>query len=198
MSIDCLRRALQKIGGKEAFIVTRIFISHQRQDSQIARTLARNLTERRLEVYLAVIDPVASAVHGPNLGEYVLLQITKCKQFIAVVSQNTQASWWVPWEIGIATARYMPAAIFSKDEVDLPYYLLGWPKLSSVSDLDWYADVSTTEPDNFTALAGEIPPGDTELHPIHKVAQHYERLYLKIKRGTTYKKKIISKKYPKR
>lgn len=48
-------------------------------------------------------------------------------------------SWWVPWEIGIATEKDHPIATFAKDDTTLPEYLRKWPYLKNQNDLDVYA-----------------------------------------------------------
>jgi hypothetical protein len=66
---------------------------------------------------------------------------------LAVVTENTKGSWWVPFEIG--TAREMPRVISSFTPLPdrssyswqetLPEYLLEWPRLRSDSDIDVFA-----------------------------------------------------------
>ena len=65
-----------------------------------------------------------------------------CTQLLAVVSENTKSSWWVPWEIGIATEKDFPIATFAGDNTMLPEYLRKWPYLKTQNDLDIYARIS--------------------------------------------------------
>jgi hypothetical protein len=58
---------------------------------------------------------------------------------MAVVSAATKDSWWVPWEIGMATEKDYPIATYAGDSTPLPQYLKNWPYLRSHSDLDKYA-----------------------------------------------------------
>jgi hypothetical protein len=60
------------------------------------------------------------------------------------VSEATKTSWWVPWEIGIATEKDYPLATFSGGSAALPEYLRKWPYLRSDADLDRYAEASKT------------------------------------------------------
>lgn len=121
----------------------RVFISHQQADSLLAGTVAHRLKAyHKIDCYLDVIDPLASKT-GDELGEYLRSQMGSCTQLLAVVSRNTKLSWWVPWEIGIATEKDQPIATYAGDNTVLPEYLRKWPYLRSQTDLDEYARVST-------------------------------------------------------
>jgi hypothetical protein len=61
---------------------------------------------------------------------------------MAVVSANTKESWWVPWEIGIATEKDYPISTYAAGNCDLPSYLKKWPYLKSEADLDIYVKIS--------------------------------------------------------
>jgi hypothetical protein len=120
----------------------KVFISHQQQDSLLAGTIARRLKDGHgIDSYLDLIDPNSSQT-GNALGEYLRVQIASCTQLLAVVSSNTKGSWWVPWEIGIATEKDYPLATYAGESTSLPEYLKKWPYLTSSHDLDAYARVS--------------------------------------------------------
>lgn len=89
--------------------------------------------------YLDVIDPKFN--NGEDIAAHVRRELDQCTQLLAVVSEATKESWWVPWEIGVATEKDFPLATFGGD-VDLPEYLMKWPYLRSFSDLDKYAEAS--------------------------------------------------------
>lgn len=113
-----------------------IFISHQQQDSRYATLVKDQLDKYGIECYLDVIDP--DLRKGEEIADYILKQLDKCSHLLAVVSHATKDSWWVPWEIGVATEKDYPLASFGQD-VDLPEYLKKWPYLKNLADLDKYA-----------------------------------------------------------
>lgn len=120
----------------------KIFISHQQRDSAVAASIARRLLlTHSIESYLDLIDPLASTA-GDTLGDHVRQELGKCTQLIAVVSLNTRDSWWVPWEIGIATEKDYPISTYAAEHCDLPTYLKKWPYLQSEQDLDTYAKLA--------------------------------------------------------
>ncbi|MGE8261615.1 MAG: toll/interleukin-1 receptor domain-containing protein [Stenotrophomonas sp.] len=119
----------------------KVFISHQRADSALAQSIADRLRYRHtIETYLDVVDPVIGK-NGEELAEYVRAQLSKCTQLLAVVSPATKDSWWVPWEIGIATEKEYPLATYGGNAV-VPEYLWKWPVLRNDTHLDAYADAS--------------------------------------------------------
>ncbi len=120
----------------------KVFISHQKADSKLAEKIATYLkTKHQMDYYLDIIDPDASKT-GDRLGEYLRQVMGQCTQLLAVVSESTKSSWWVPWEIGVATEKDHPIATFAGDNTELPIYLKKWPYLKTTNDLDAYAKAS--------------------------------------------------------
>lgn len=120
----------------------KIFISHQRADTALAAWIAKRLwVYHSIDSYLDVIDP-ESSTKGDQLGEHIRDELGKCHQLLAVVSYATKGSWWVPWEIGVATEKDYPIATYAGDKTSLPEYLKKWPYLTSEQELDVYAKVS--------------------------------------------------------
>lgn len=118
----------------------KIFLSHQKADSRIALSIQSHLKSvHDIDCYLDVIDVNIS--QGEDIAEHVRSELSKCTQLLAVVSESTKMSWWVPWEIGVATEKDYPLATFG-DGIDLPTYLKKWPYLRNMSDLDKYAEAS--------------------------------------------------------
>jgi len=93
----------------------------------------------KIEFYLDVID--LNIEEGERLGDYIREQLGGCTHLLAVISENTKSSWWVPWEIGIATEKEQPIATFAMGNEALPEYLRKWPYLRTMGELDAYAEV---------------------------------------------------------
>ena len=120
----------------------KVFISHQQADSQRAVVVATRLkTHHSIDSYLDVIDP-GIRTSGDDLADHVRKELGKCTQLMAVVSEATRLSWWVPWEIGIASEKDFPLATFAGQTTDLPDYLKKWPYLRTEADVDFYAEAS--------------------------------------------------------
>mgnify|MGYP000980169932 CR=1 FL=1 len=126
-----------------------IFISHTTRDDELAKNVFLRLN--RIHDITCYIDDMDKEL-GNNRGKSSLTpllvdRLRKCDTLLAVVTENTKGSWWVPFEIG--TAREMPRVILSFTHLPdisaysrvetLPEYLLEWPRLRSDSDIDVFA-----------------------------------------------------------
>ena len=119
----------------------KVFISHKNEDAVLAGQIAKYLGGNGLDVYLDVIDAQLSK-SGPDLADYIRAQLAKCTQLLAVISPNTQTSWWVPWEIGVATEKERFLASYISGGAAVPEFLQKWPYLRSESDLATYVKES--------------------------------------------------------
>jgi hypothetical protein len=118
-------------------MAVKVFVSHKKEDAEQAAAVAAHLTARGLGVYLDVIDAQLRK-SGPDLADYIRAQLDQCTQLLAVISAQTQASWWVPWEIGVATEKERFLASFVSGNASVPEFLLKWPYLRNNADLDKY------------------------------------------------------------
>lgn len=114
-----------------------VFISHKQEDATPAAAVSQRLKANGMPSYLDLFDP--DAKDGPELAEYLRARLGRCQGLMAVVSNKTITSWWVPWEIGVATERDMPMATFSYEHVNVPSYLRKWPYLTRLEQIDSYA-----------------------------------------------------------
>lgn len=121
----------------------KVFISHQRVDTLQAKAIADRLQNyHQIDSYLDVMDPVIGKT-GEELAQYVRAQLATCTQLLAVVSPATKESWWVPWEIGVASEKDYVLATYG-GTTTLPEFLQKWPVLKSEAHLDEYARASKT------------------------------------------------------
>jgi hypothetical protein len=118
-------------------MVVKVFVSHKNEDSEQAAAVSAFLRNRGLMVYLDVIDSQLEK-GGPDLADYIREQLERCTQLLAVISRQTRASWWVPWEIGVATEKERFLASYVSDGSTVPEYLAKWPYLRTKSDLEMY------------------------------------------------------------
>ena len=121
-----------------------VFISHKGDDMRIAETVGDALQHSGLSGYLDRWDP---AVEGdsPELEIYLRRIIRETKTILAIVTENTPLSWWVPFEIGVARetdsqiATFIEINRFSAVKIELPSYLKKWPILASTTSLQIWA-----------------------------------------------------------
>lgn len=115
----------------------RVFISHKQEDAATATMVAAYLRNGGLDVYIDTIDAQLGK-SGPDLAEYIRSQLERSTQLLAVISSRTRDSWWVPWEIGVATEKERFLASYTADSSQIPEYLQKWPYLRTQTDLDVY------------------------------------------------------------
>ena len=124
----------------------KIFISHKAEDESAARRVAKHLSKKTdVECYLDVLDPQLGK-NAEDLGSYFKRMISSCTHLMALVSSKTKWSWWVPFEIGIATEKDYPISTYAAGYCDLPSYLKKWPYLKTMEDLDIYVRIAKRTP----------------------------------------------------
>lgn len=124
----------------------KVFISHKKEDELHARVVARTLLIHNHSYYLDVIDDSLEK-NGDDLSDHLREKMTECDSLIAVVSPVTILSWWVPWEIGVATEKDYPLSTYLTGGSTPPEYMRKWPVLRSAEDLRRFAALlSTVEP----------------------------------------------------
>ena len=132
-----------------------VFVSHKSDDKRTAETVAETIKECGLEPYLDTRDSKVDG-DGPELVDYINTVIGYCHSLIAVVSDNTVESWWVPLEIGIAITKNLHLGTYlilndSYTKEDFPSYLWKWPVLKNTDDLkNWCEERKKTDkPEQF-------------------------------------------------
>ena len=117
-----------------------MFVSYQHSDQHTALELARDLDRRGRRVFIDVHDD--TLLPGQKgLDDALVTAIRKSDTMIIVVSDETQKSWWVPWEIGVSTPFRRPKALYKPQAYRaLPAYLERLRRLQDSSEADsWVA-----------------------------------------------------------
>ena len=123
--------------------MTKVFISHQKADSGTATAISNQIKRHGLSTYLDVVDD-ALAKDSMFLSDHIRKCMDSCTHLIAVVSRATTQSWWVPWEIGVATDREFFISTYALDTTNLPSFLKKWPYLRTLAEVDKYVTQSIT------------------------------------------------------
>ena len=114
-----------------------VFVSYQHNDQATALTLAKELSEG-WDVYIDVLDD--TLLPGDSSVDEALVEaIGNVATMLIVVSDATQQSWWVLWEIGVSTPSGKPRALYKPTaKQQLPDYLKNLERLqSSLSVFIW-------------------------------------------------------------
>ena len=113
-----------------------VFISYRHTDRQKAIDIQSKLESSRIKTYLDVLDPESSSTD--NITEVITRRIRQSTHLIAVVSDNTRESWWVPFEIGEATMAARRISTFKNTYQTLPEYLDKWPVMNKMEHIDLF------------------------------------------------------------
>ena len=113
-----------------------VFISHKSSDKPKALEIANYLTNRGVSSYIDVLDPLLQS--ADNITAVIVKRVRECTHLIAVTSTETTKSWWVPFEIGVATDQERRIATFALQPSDLPEYLKKWPIMTNAHHLEHF------------------------------------------------------------
>lgn len=118
-----------------------VFISHRSADDEIANAVYRRLKyHHNIECYLDDIDDTLKSKSEQELTQWLVKKINECTNLLAIMTQNTQGSWWVPYEIGVAKQAPRVITSFTNlQEYQLPGYLKEWPRLRGQDAVDKFA-----------------------------------------------------------
>lgn len=118
-----------------------VFISHSKKDKSYARLVAQTLQNLSLDIYFDEHDDMLRK--AAHLGDHHAIVsciedgLDHSTHLLGLITQNTKDSWWVPYEIGGASARKRNCAYLIAPELKgVPSYirirqlLLNWGDLS--------------------------------------------------------------------
>ena len=104
----------------------RVFISHQKKDSEAARIIADYLQEAGIDVYFDQYDKSINRADPQSVVNAIKRGIENSTHMLVLFSINTFGSMWVPWEIGYAYNSVVTLNVLRLKGVDkdrLPEYL---------------------------------------------------------------------------
>ena len=120
-----------------------VFLSYRHADQSTALGLANDLDRQGRRVYIDVHDD--TLVPGQqDLDNALVTAISKSDTMIIIVSDETQGSWWVPWEIGVSTPSRKPKAMYKPQTYrPLPTYLEKLRRLRNASEANTWVIVQS-------------------------------------------------------
>lgn len=80
----------------------RVFISHQKKDSDIANIVAEYLLNAGIDIYFDQFDKSIDRSDPHSVVSAIRRGIENSSHMLVLFSINTFGSMWVPWEIGYA------------------------------------------------------------------------------------------------
>jgi len=162
---------------------TKIFISHKKEDSDKAESVAKYIEEHyKFEVYVDTLDDGITNII--NITDRIVDKLRDSTHLLVIFSEKTKDSMWVPFELGVSFEREQGIGVLIWSDntnitYDLPEYLDEFPKLQCYNndkkgncnpkDLNKYLDEIKKNPTkdmlmesisleefNFTKTASEV------------------------------------------
>ena len=118
-----------------------VFVSHTTNDDALAEVVAKCIRSCGLTAWVDS-DDLAAKHDGPGMASKIQGVIWRSYCLLAVVTNATSASWWVPFEIGVASDSKRYLSTYGDPRVALPSFLAAWPHVKDQVGLrSWCEEV---------------------------------------------------------
>lgn len=147
----------------------RVFISHQKKDSDVAREVADYLEEAGVDIYFDQYDNTIDRFNPESVVKAIKYGIENCTHMLVVFSSNTLGSMWVPWEIGYAYNSSVTLGVLRIKGVpknELPEYLRVVNVISDIWDLNQLISYLTKTDKENLITEGRIRQYSDSYHPL--------------------------------
>lgn len=111
-----------------------VFVSHTTNDDDLADTVATCIRSCDLTAWVDS-DYLASHEDGPGMASRIKQVIGRSYCLLAIVTSATTSSWWVPFEIGVASERDKYLSTYGNPRLTLPSFLSVWPRVKDDTEL---------------------------------------------------------------
>lgn len=147
----------------------RVFISHQKKDSDVARKIADYLEEAGVDTYFDQYDMKIDRSNPLSVVNAIKYGIENSTHMLVVFSPNTFSSMWVPWEIGYAYNSQIALNVLRLKDVPrdkLPEYLKVVKVISDIWDLNQLISNLTKSDSDNLLTEGRIRRYSDSYHPL--------------------------------
>ena len=115
-----------------------VFVSHRQADKNIGLDIQLALKGLGIDAYIDVLDP---ELKKPiDITRRIVEQLRQCSHIIAVFTNNTAGSLWVPFELGAAYEADKGIGTFVLGSPSIPEYLNTFPIMRTKTDLTQFAN----------------------------------------------------------
>ena len=88
-----------------------VFLSHSHADMALVQATANYFASQQVVVYVDWLDPTMPSVTSPQTALGLKQRMNGCRKFVVLVTDQSVASRWVPWEVGYADGTKPATAI---------------------------------------------------------------------------------------
>ena len=111
-----------------------VFVSHTTTDDALAESVAECLRRHGLTAWVDS-DFLSAHDDGPAMASHISAVIKRSFCLLAVVTNATSHSWWVPFEIGVASTSHRFLSTYGNPASPLPSFLTAWPRVKRSDQL---------------------------------------------------------------
>lgn len=117
-----------------------VFISHQRNDKEVAKKIADYIYKSGVDIYFDEYDSGIDRNNPQSVVNAIKTGIRRSTHMLCILSPNALLSKWIPWEIGYGYDRLHVAGITVKEIAKdvLPEYLQVVPVIRGTKSLNKY------------------------------------------------------------
>ena len=116
-----------------------VFVSHTTDDDDLADRVATCVRSCGLTAWVDS-DYLGPHDDGPGMASKIKQVIGRSYCLLAVVTNATKSSWWVPFEIGVASEKDRLLSTYGNPLQTLPSFLSVWPRVKNETELrSWCA-----------------------------------------------------------
>ena len=126
-----------------------VFVSHTTNDDSLAEEVAKCIRSFGLTAWVDS-DFMAPEDDGPGMASKIKRVIGRSYCLLAVVTSATSKSWWVPFEIGVASDKNRFLSTYGDPTVTLPSFLAAWPRVRSHNELHLWCEDVKQKKDKYT------------------------------------------------
>ena len=147
----------------------RVFISHQKKDSDVAAKIADYLLDAGIDVYFDQYDSSINRSDPKSVVNAIRTGIQNSSHMLVLFSPNTFDSMWVPWEIGYAYNSQIALNVLRLKGVPkdkLPEYLKVVKVILDIWDLNQLISNLTKIDRNSLLTEGRIRKYSDSIHPL--------------------------------
>lgn len=147
----------------------RVFISHQKRDSDVAGKITDYLLDAGIDVYFDQYDSSINRADPNSVVNAIRTGIENSSHMLVLFSPNTFGSMWVPWEIGYAYNSQIALNVLRLKEVPkdkLPEYLKVVKVILDIWDLNQLISNLTNVTREQLLTEGRIRNYSDIIHPL--------------------------------
>ncbi len=148
-----------------------IFISHQKDDSKVAKAIADYIIKAGIDVYFDEYDSSIKLGDPHSVVNAIKAGIRNSTRMLCLLTENSMKSKWMPWEIGYGYDRTTVVGLTDKNisKTVLPEYLQIVSIIKGTKSLNFHLSQILNTTEDQLIRESRIFSASTLNHPLDNV-----------------------------